>query len=206
MLPTFPACLAAISDNIIRAVKESRRTILLISPEYIQSEWTKLEYEVAQQEMLRRKQRIIPVLLDDISQNKSSMDPTLKNILSAVTYLEWPNDNSDEKKSEKFWKRLQLSLPKKRINSETHKVSESYRKVDDTTSTKYQNKNNFSNGFVNNAVGSDPDADYDTIPADEYDTIDEKAMDGIENAKNNSQLKSNHTTIETRYISILEDN
>ena len=175
----------AISDNIIRAVKESRRTILLISPGYIQSEWTKLEYEVAQQEMLKRKQRIIPVLLDEISQSKSSMDPTLENILSAVTYLEWPNDSSDEKKNEKFWKRLQLSLPKKRNNSDTNKSGhlESYRKIDDPVS-KYQIKSNFTNGFVNKAIDSGPDVDYDTIPADEYDTINEREMDDNKNTNN----------------------
>lgn len=197
---------ATISDNIIRAVKESRRTILVISPDYIQSEWTKLEYEVAQQEMLKRKQRIIPVLLDDISQSKSSMDPTLKNILSAVTYLEWPNDSSDEKKNEKFWKRLQLSLPKKRNNSDTNKSDqlETYRKLDDSMST-YQIKNNFTNGFVNKAMGSDPDVDYDTIPADEYDTINERDMDDNENANNKTNVKSDHIIDERKYISILEE-
>ena len=146
------------------------------------------------------------MLLDDISQCKSSMDPTLKNILSTVTYLEWQEDSSDEKKKEKFWKRLQLSLPKKRNDMDANKTSqsESYRKIDDLVSS-YQIKSNFTNGFVNKAFDSDPDVDYDTIPADEYDTINEREMDDIENTKNKTKSRSDQVTNETRYISILDE-
>lgn len=73
---------------------------------------------MAQQEMLKKKHRIIPVLLEDITYLKDSMDPNLKQIIGSVTYLEYPND-SNEKKIQKFWKRLELSLPKKRSLSES---------------------------------------------------------------------------------------
>ena len=66
--------------------------------------------------MLKRKHRIIPILLEDISSVKSSMDKNLKGIIDSVTYLEWP-ETSCEKKVEKFWKRLTLSLPKKKESS-----------------------------------------------------------------------------------------
>lgn len=104
----------AISNNIINAVDGSRRTILILTPRYIESEFTKFEYEKAQQEMLKRKHRIIPIVLEDISRLSSTMDKSLKAIISAVTYLEWPME-SDCKKIDKFWKRLQLSLPKKKV-------------------------------------------------------------------------------------------
>ncbi|KAH3867708.1 hypothetical protein DPMN_030841 [Dreissena polymorpha] len=64
--------------------------------------------------MMKRKHRIIPIVLEDISRLSSIMDKSLKAIISAVTYLEWPME-SDSKKIDKFWKRLQLSLPKKKV-------------------------------------------------------------------------------------------
>ncbi|XP_053394474.1 uncharacterized protein LOC123524762 isoform X2 [Mercenaria mercenaria] len=100
-----------IANNIISAVQSSRRTIMIITPSYVTSEFTKFEYQVAQQEMLKRKHRIIPILFDDISECKETMDPNLKVILDSVTYIEWPKDGN-EKKLAKFWKRMELSLPK----------------------------------------------------------------------------------------------
>ena len=86
-----------------------------MTPRYVESEFTRFEYEKAQQEMLRRKHRIIPLVLEDISGIASNMDKTLKNIVESVTYLEWPEvGDSSSKKMDKFWKRLQLSMPKKK--------------------------------------------------------------------------------------------
>lgn len=195
---------ATISDNIIRAVKESRRTILLISPEYVESEWTKLEYEVAQQEMLKRKHRIIPILLEDITNCRSSMDTTLKNILSSVTYLEWPDDNCSAKKMEKFWKRLQLSLPKKRtLNSESNKICppDNAVKAEDTKFS----FDSFRSSHVNKGFDSDSNADYDTIPADDDDTINENHLDELTNIKNETKTCTAHNPKEETLIKILDE-
>ncbi|XP_053394476.1 uncharacterized protein LOC123524762 isoform X4 [Mercenaria mercenaria] len=110
-VPGEKARSSAIANNIISAVQSSRRTIMIITPSYVTSEFTKFEYQVAQQEMLKRKHRIIPILFDDISECKETMDPNLKVILDSVTYIEWPKDGN-EKKLAKFWKRMELSLPK----------------------------------------------------------------------------------------------
>lgn len=44
------------------------------------------------------------------------MDKNLKGIINSVTYLEWPKSEEKQKKEDKFWKRLQLSLPKKKVS------------------------------------------------------------------------------------------
>ncbi|XP_033727792.1 uncharacterized protein LOC117317104 [Pecten maximus] len=102
-----------IANNIINAIVNSRRTILILSPRFVRSEFTRLEYQVAQQEMLKRKHRIIPLLLEDISAD--TVDPNLKQILRCVTYLEYPGADSSEKNMNRFWKKLSLAMPKKRI-------------------------------------------------------------------------------------------
>ncbi|XP_052079026.1 uncharacterized protein LOC127717416 [Mytilus californianus] len=109
-----------IANNIIRAVEDSRRTIMVISQSYIESEWCRLEYQKAQHEMLKLKHKIIPVILDEISNMK--IDKNLKAILNSVTYIEWPGE-SDSKKLEKFWKQLKLSMPKKQTSSSSEHIS-----------------------------------------------------------------------------------
>ncbi|XP_060577096.1 uncharacterized protein LOC132734378 isoform X2 [Ruditapes philippinarum] len=106
-----------ISNNIINAVEGSRRTIMVLTPRYVESEFTRFEYQKAQTEMLKRKHRIIPIMLEDISE-VSDIDKNLKGIIGSVTYLEWPSTedtSNSSKKLDKFWKRLQLSLPKKKV-------------------------------------------------------------------------------------------
>ncbi|KAL3856794.1 hypothetical protein ACJMK2_011511 [Sinanodonta woodiana] len=102
-----------IANNIIQAVQNSRRTIMVMSKNYVKSEFTRFEYQCAQHEMLQRKHRIIPILIEDITEIKDTIDPTLKVILNSVTYIVWPGENNP-KELEKFWKRLELSMPKMR--------------------------------------------------------------------------------------------
>ena len=66
--------------------------------------------------MLKRKHRIIPIVLEGLSQMNFSMDKNLKGIIDSVTYIEWPGEGEDiSRKRDKFWKQLQLSLPKKKV-------------------------------------------------------------------------------------------
>lgn len=63
--------------------------------------------------MLNFKMRIIPVILEDISQC-DSINPTLKAILQSVTYITYPGTQADERQMHKFWKRVHLSMPKRK--------------------------------------------------------------------------------------------
>ncbi|XP_036361305.1 protein draper isoform X2 [Octopus sinensis] len=103
----------AICNNIINAVEKSRRTILILSPDYVISEWTRMEYQVAHQEMLKKRQKIIPIIFRDISIQE--LDKNLSYILKSITYLEWPGTSEqDSPKLSKFWEKLRLTMPKKR--------------------------------------------------------------------------------------------
>ena len=67
--------------------------------------------------MLQQKHKILPIILDNLSQYKQYMDPNLTMILNSVTYLQWPGSEKG-KKTQIFWEKLQLSMPKrKRIDS-----------------------------------------------------------------------------------------
>ncbi|XP_061197405.1 uncharacterized protein LOC133205578 [Saccostrea echinata] len=101
-----------IANNIIQAIENSRRTIMVLSPNYVESEWCRMEYQKAQHEMLKRKHRIIPIMFRDITKCEK-FDKALGDILRTVTYIQWPEDG-DSNKIERFWNQLRLSLPKKR--------------------------------------------------------------------------------------------
>ncbi|XP_063415125.1 uncharacterized protein LOC134697033 isoform X1 [Mytilus trossulus] len=113
----------AIANNILQSVTKSRRVILLLTPRFIESEWTKFEYQKAQYEMIHGRQTIIPIILEDISSFKKTMDINLQHILKSVTYLEWPGvDNPSKEK--KFWTRLMLALPKRKEVEERIQTSD----------------------------------------------------------------------------------
>lgn len=118
---------SVIANNIIHAIENSRRTIMVLSPNYVESEWCRMEYQKAQHEMLKRKHRIIPIMFRDISK-ADKCDSALYDILHTVTYIQWPEDG-DSLKIDRFWNQLRLSLPKKRMqyspSSPHHPSSES---------------------------------------------------------------------------------
>lgn len=94
------------------SILNSRRTILIISQNFLKGGYTTFEYEVAHDEMIKSKHKIIPVLLDHVDKLKGDMDDTLKYIIQSVTYITWPGENR-RKAQGTFWKRLQLAMPKK---------------------------------------------------------------------------------------------
>jgi len=101
-------------SSIANAVQNSRQTILILTPKYFQNEFKVFEYMVKQIEMVKQKHHIIVILLENVSNERSKTDQMLKH--QSVTFLEYPG-NGDEGKINKFWKRLQLLLPKKRFVS-----------------------------------------------------------------------------------------
>ncbi len=65
--------------------------------------------------MLKCKARIVPIIYKDISDGRKDMDRTLKHILESIKYLEWPGCDPENPKAEaRFWRRLELSMPKKK--------------------------------------------------------------------------------------------
>ncbi|XP_070552952.1 uncharacterized protein [Ptychodera flava] len=99
-----------IYKNIEQAVDLSRRTILILSPRFVESEWCRYEFLKAQEEMLKKKSRIIPIMFEDISPVED-MDANLKSLLREISYISWPGEGG---KTEKFWKNLKYAMPRKR--------------------------------------------------------------------------------------------
>lgn len=105
---------SAVSSNTVRAINSSRRTVLILSPSYV-TEWSKSEYNKARQEILKIKNKVITIVLEDFS-DLQDCHPFFRSVTDTAYSIKWPGEDRSEKSNSisKFWKLLQLSMPKKR--------------------------------------------------------------------------------------------
>ncbi|RWS15116.1 Toll-like protein [Dinothrombium tinctorium] len=95
-----------ISWNIVNSVQNSRRTILVLSKEFIKSIWFRVEFHTAYYQMLEDKiDRLIVIVKGELPP-KEELDKDLVFLLTTKTYLVW---------GEKwFWEKLRYALPHKK--------------------------------------------------------------------------------------------
>ncbi|KAG8440958.1 hypothetical protein GDO86_006628, partial [Hymenochirus boettgeri] len=99
----------AIIENIIDCIEKSFKSIFVLSPNFIQSEWCHYELYFAQHTLFgKNSNNLILILLDPIPQylipNKYSK---LKSIMKHRTYLEWPKEKG---KRGLFWANLREAI------------------------------------------------------------------------------------------------
>ncbi|XP_029824332.4 protein toll [Ixodes scapularis] len=93
-----------IQDIIQEAVSSSRRTLLLLTKNFVDSEWCRWEFRVAHHRALEdRINRLIIVVVDEVT--PEALDEELHLYMQATSYLRWGEH--------KFWDKLIYSLPKK---------------------------------------------------------------------------------------------
>ncbi|XP_022126205.2 protein toll [Pieris rapae] len=97
-----------ITEQIARSVRDSRRTIVLLSDAFLASAWARAEFRAAWALTQReRTPRLLLVLLPELTVPRSTLAAALPADLSVAvatcTYLEW-----DEPR---FWERLERAVP-----------------------------------------------------------------------------------------------
>ena len=97
---------AAIQDNIIKAIEESRKTVLVLSSSFLKSKWCNYEVEIASMKCFETgRNLIVCVVLGHLP--KSKMSRILHSLLRKNTYLELPKDPAG---LPVFWQRLRMAL------------------------------------------------------------------------------------------------
>ncbi|KAF7270671.1 hypothetical protein GWI33_016392 [Rhynchophorus ferrugineus] len=108
--PQYKLCLhyrdfpvgAFLADSIVQAVESSRRTIMVLSENFIKSEWCRFEFKSAHHQVLRdRRRRLIVVLLGEVPHK--DLDPDIRLYLKTNFYLQWGD--------KLFWEKLKYALP-----------------------------------------------------------------------------------------------
>ena len=93
-------------ESISENIQHSRNTILVLSPNFVESEWCYHEMEMAKMRLLDENLDVIVlVLLNEIPNN--AMTLSLRQLLCRKEYLKWPKDRAGQRL---FWQRLRQEL------------------------------------------------------------------------------------------------
>ncbi|XP_072513892.1 uncharacterized protein [Salminus brasiliensis] len=101
----------AILENIVDGIYSSRKTICVISPHYLESEWCSREIQVASFRLFdEKKDVLILVFLEDILPHHLSPYYRMRSLIKKRTYLSWPKPGKD---TQVFWQKLRAALETK---------------------------------------------------------------------------------------------
>ncbi|XP_061178581.1 sushi, von Willebrand factor type A, EGF and pentraxin domain-containing protein 1-like [Saccostrea echinata] len=98
-------------ENIKNTIKKSRRLILLLSSDFIYQEWPSLSGQISEENFLKLKKRVVPVLTEESSKSCIGSDVRLKDLISRSVFIIWSDVEEDKARN---LKRIKYSLPKKR--------------------------------------------------------------------------------------------
>ena len=98
---------AAVAENIVEAIDTSKRTIMLLSKDLLQSNWCQYEFQMAHHQVLSEggRNRLILIMMERIDASDIA-DRTLKSYIRTHTYI--------ERNDPRFWERLRFALPDKK--------------------------------------------------------------------------------------------
>ena len=95
-----------LNDCIMQSIATSRKVVLIVSENFVQSHWCLWELHLAQHSLLEEKRNgLILVVVGKLKLNH--LPPTLRFLLKTRIYLEW---DSDPSKQRLFWERLREAL------------------------------------------------------------------------------------------------
>lgn len=119
-----------IVDNIVSAVYSSRKTVCVVSQNFLRSEWCSLEIQLASYRLFDEMQDVLLlVFLENIQERQLSAFHRMRKVMLKKTYLQWPGlDCTDPiKAQELFWKQLKKAL--RSSNSTSHDEEQMEEKV-----------------------------------------------------------------------------
>ncbi|XP_013379752.1 toll-like receptor 2 type-2 isoform X2 [Lingula anatina] len=107
---------AALTEAIVEAVDNSRKTILVVSTAYIQNSWCELELQMS---LARGYHTVIPVMLGTVP--IADMSRTLRKYITVRGYIKW---TEQERGQQLFWKLLIDAIMDKENNIDLHDANQ----------------------------------------------------------------------------------
>ncbi|KAL2084227.1 hypothetical protein ACEWY4_019745 [Coilia grayii] len=102
-----------IVDNIVSAVYGSRKTVCVVSRDFLRSEWCSLEIQLASHLLFDElRDVLVLVFLERISESQISAYHRMRKVMLKKTYLQWPGLDCDDpaQAQELFWTQLRRAL------------------------------------------------------------------------------------------------
>ncbi|XP_071326912.1 toll-like receptor 21 [Trachinotus anak] len=102
-----------IVDNIVSAVYSSRKTICVVSRNFLQSEWCSLEIQLASYRLFdEHRDVLLLVFLEPISERQLSSYHRMRKVMLKKTYLQWPDPDCTDpvQAQELFWNQLRRAM------------------------------------------------------------------------------------------------
>ncbi|XP_026173491.1 toll-like receptor 21 [Mastacembelus armatus] len=102
-----------IVDNIVSAVYSSRKTICVVSRNFLQSEWCSLEIQLASYRLFNEHRDVLlPLFLESISERQLSSYHRMRKVMLKKTYLQWPGSDCTNPKQAQdlFWNQLRRAM------------------------------------------------------------------------------------------------
>ena len=96
---------AAIAENIVNAVENSHRTLIILTPDFITSKWCNFELHMA---LTRGHQHVIICYIRNVDQMK--LTKVMRRLIKTLTYIEYAEDTDGK---ELFWAKLRECLTRK---------------------------------------------------------------------------------------------
>lgn len=90
-----------VADTIVEAVESSRRTLIVLSRNFLYNEWSRFEVKSAIHECVKRRRKLVFILYGELPQR--DIDADMRIYLRSSTCIEW-----DDKK---FWQKLRIAMP-----------------------------------------------------------------------------------------------
>ncbi|KAM9450668.1 uncharacterized protein Hap1MRO34_021210 [Clarias gariepinus] len=101
----------SIIDNIMDGIYSSRKTICLITHNYLRSTWCSKEIQMANFRLFdEKKDVLILIFLEDIPTCQLSPYYRMRQLVKKKTYLKWPKHGEDTRV---FWQKLRMALETK---------------------------------------------------------------------------------------------
>ncbi|KAI5620185.1 toll-like receptor 22, partial [Silurus asotus] len=101
----------SIIDNIMDGIYSSRKTICLITYNYLKSTWCSKEIQMANFRLFdEQKDVLILIFLEDIPTHQLSPYYRMRKLVKKKTYLKWPKRGEDTRV---FWQKLRMALETK---------------------------------------------------------------------------------------------
>ncbi|XP_036030689.1 toll-like receptor 13 [Onychomys torridus] len=110
-----------IFENIQNAINTSRKTLCVVSNQYLHSEWCRLEVQLASMKMFyEHKDVIILIFLEEIPNYRLSSYHRLRKLVKRQTFITWPDSAHQQPL---FWARIRNALGNETVEKEnTHLI------------------------------------------------------------------------------------